>query len=154
MKVVLLQDVAKIGRRYEIVDVPNGHAMNMLIPKGLAQPATPENLKKVEALKSNSAATEASKVELFNTALSLIEGKSIVVSAQVNAQGHLFEALKPDSIIGAIGGFGAVVTEDQLKIAAPIKEVGEHVVTLQEGGESKEITIVVEGAESDEEAAK
>ena len=39
MKVILLQDVAKIGRRSEVVEVPDGYAQNKLIPKGMAQPA-------------------------------------------------------------------------------------------------------------------
>ena len=44
MKVILLQDVDKIGKKYEVKDVAAGHARNFLIPKGLAKPATEEAL--------------------------------------------------------------------------------------------------------------
>ena len=47
MKVILLKDVAKIGRRHEVAEVPDGYALNMLIPKGLAKAGTPENIKKL-----------------------------------------------------------------------------------------------------------
>ena len=48
MKVILLKDVAKIGRRFEIKEVPDGYALNKLIPKNMAQFATPENIKRIE----------------------------------------------------------------------------------------------------------
>lgn len=146
MKVILLQDVAKIGRRFDVTEVPTGHALNMLIPKGLAEPATPENIKRIEARKNKAKATEVSTHEQFESALSLIDGKRIVVAAQANEKGHLFEALKSESIIGAIGGFGAVVSESQLVLDHPIKEVGDHVVVLQDGAVKKEVTITVEAA--------
>ena len=58
MKVILLQDVAKIGRRFDIVEVPSGYGMNKLIPQGMAKPATPENVK---AINAQSAKTEADR---------------------------------------------------------------------------------------------
>lgn len=146
MKVILLKDVAKIGRRHDVVEVPNGHALNMLIPKGLAQAATPENVKRVKAQAAVAGASQANKEEAFQTALALIEDKPVVVSAPANEKGHLFEALKVSSVAGAIGGHGAVVSEDQIKIDSPIKEIGEHEVTLHEGAVSKKITVLVEAA--------
>ncbi len=47
MKVILLRDVAKIGKRYEVANVPDGFALNKLIPQGDAQAATPDNVKRV-----------------------------------------------------------------------------------------------------------
>ena len=48
MKVILLEDVAKVGRRYEVVTVSTGFARNYLLPRGLAQSATPAALKELE----------------------------------------------------------------------------------------------------------
>ena len=61
MKVILLQDVAKIGKRFETVDVPDGYALNMLIPKRMAEPATPENLKRVDARRTKAAAAAGAR---------------------------------------------------------------------------------------------
>ncbi|MDA8596953.1 50S ribosomal protein L9 [Candidatus Pacebacteria bacterium] len=148
MQVILLQDVAKVGRRFEVVEVPNGHALNMLIPKGMAKPATPENLKQIEAQKAKQTSSKEDAVEQFENALALIEDKPIVVSAAANEKGHFFEALKPESIIGAIGGYGAVIKESQLEIDSPIKEAGEYTVVLHEGDVRKEVVVTVEAAEA------
>ena len=146
MKVILLKDVAKIGRRHDVVEVPNGYALNMLIPKGLAKAATPENIKQVKAQVAVAGASQAGKDEQFQTTLSLIEYKTIVVSVPANEKGHLFESVKSSSIVGAIGGLGAVVTEDQIRVETPIKEVGEHTIVLEEGDVTKKITVTVEAA--------
>ena len=49
MKVILLRDVARLGRKGTVADVPTGYAMNQLIPSKSAAPATPENLKKADS---------------------------------------------------------------------------------------------------------
>jgi ribosomal protein L9 len=54
MKVILLRDVAKIGKRFAIVDVPDGYALNKLIPSKDAEPATTNNIKRINQLKERS----------------------------------------------------------------------------------------------------
>lgn len=149
MKVILLQDVAKIGRRFEVVDVPNGYALNKLVPQGLAEPATPENMKRVAAQKANAASVKSDAVERFQQALELIGDNKVVVSVSANAQGHFFEAVKPASIVGAIAGFGAVVEENQVVIDTPIKETGEYNIVLKEGDVTKTISVTVQATEAD-----
>ena len=59
MKVILLRDVAKIGRRFEIVEVPDGYALNKLIPKKDAEAATPANVKRIQQNKDRTNANKA-----------------------------------------------------------------------------------------------
>ena len=59
MKVILLRDVAKIGKRYEIVEVPDGFALNKLIPKKDAEAATPVNVKRVLNMRHKSSSDKA-----------------------------------------------------------------------------------------------
>ena len=54
MRVILLQDIEKLGKKYEIKEVKSGYARNFLLPKGLAKPATKEILKWVQLQKGNS----------------------------------------------------------------------------------------------------
>jgi large subunit ribosomal protein L9 len=51
MRIILLHDIPKVGKKYDIKNVSDGHALNLLIPKGLAEVATPAAQKKVEKLK-------------------------------------------------------------------------------------------------------
>ena len=143
MKVILLQDVAKIGKRYEVANVPDGYAMNKLIPGGQARAATPENLKKIEAMQADTAAGTAATEEQLRAAVATLSATPLTIAAEANEQGQLFEALKVDKIVDAATAAGAAITADQVVIAEPIKATGEVAITLQAGEVSESVTITV-----------
>lgn len=144
MKVVLLQDVAKIGRRFEVVNVPDGHALNKLIPQKQAQPATKANVKRVEALKQKQAAESAGEAEAFAAAIAALSGQTVTVEADTNPEGKLFEALKLPAIVTAANDqFGTAVQESWVHVANPIKQTGEHTVLLSRGEEQGEFSVNV-----------
>lgn len=141
MKVILLQDVAKIGRRFDIVEVPSGYGMNKLIPKGMAKPATPENVKAIEAQSAKNEAEKTAGDEAFATALEAIKEVQLEVVVEANEEGRMFQALKPESIMDAVKEkTGKEVKLSQIVIKTPIKEVGTHAVEFVSG----DVSIVVE----------
>ena len=142
MKVILLQDVAKIGRRFEVTTVPDGYALNMLLPKGMAETATPENLKKLKARTQKAVAAGAASDSAFSEALETLQGKTLTITAELNEQGHMFEALKASAIVEAAAGAGATLTEEQITLDA-IKEAGVHEVAVAHGDHSGAIKIEV-----------
>ncbi len=79
MKVILLQDVAKIGRRYSIVEVNDGYALNQLMPKKLAEPATPANVARVEKMRSSTAASADAAKKQYETSVAVLAGSSVVI---------------------------------------------------------------------------
>ena len=85
MKVILLQDVAKIGRRFEIVEVPNGLAQNKLIPQKLATEATDGNVKRVMARNEKLQAQSAADEEGFANAIEA--ASAIVIDAPIKTVG-------------------------------------------------------------------
>lgn len=130
MKVILLQDVAKIGRKHSIVNVPDGYAQNQLIPNGKAKPATPENLK---ALKHQTAIVTKSALaeeERFFAIKAALNGKKLTLSNLKNDNGHLFAAIKPEAIALAAKAHGIEIPVSFLEIRRPIKTTGEHSVDL------------------------
>ena len=151
MKIILLQDVAKIGRRYEIVEVPDGYAMNQLIPKKMAEAATPANVKRVEKMSKDKADSAAADSEAFAAAVATINATPITITLEANEQGHLFKAVSAEDVMIAARGVGAVITEEMVSFDSPIKEIGEHEVALKHGEDTELITITVSGKEAKEE---
>ena len=66
MKVILLKDVAKLGKKYEVKEVPDGHATNFLIPRGLVEIATSGGLKKVELSREKEAQEKKVRDDLLS----------------------------------------------------------------------------------------
>ncbi len=143
MKVILLQDVAKIGRRSEVVEVPDGYARNQLIPKKMAEPATPANLKRIERMKANSAAEADAETEKYVKTAEALKDMTVTVETEVNEQGHLFKAVSPEDVAAAAKGAGIEVDPKLITIPEPIKEAGEHTIILQHGNERSEVQLVV-----------
>jgi len=143
MKVILLRDVARIGRRSQICNVPDGHALNFLIPRGMAEPATPANLKKVEALKSKTDADSTASAEAFEVLCEKIAGATVTLAVPVNERGHLFQSVKREDIARAVENEYGKVSADVVQLAAPIKESGEHTITLSLGDRQVEFIFTI-----------
>lgn len=133
MKVILLRDVAKIGKRNEVKEVPSGYALNMLIPRKLALIATPENLKKITALHAQQAKSTEYHEAQFDAAFATLMAAPLALKMEANAQGSLFKAIRPDDVVHAAAGVGAVIEAAHVVIGEPIKHIGEHTITLKSG---------------------
>lgn len=143
MKVILKQDVAKIGRRGAVVEVPRGFAQNKLIPRGLAEEATKMSLARAAQHAEKTAAQRAADDESFKSALATLAGTAVMISAAANENGHLFQAVKPEAIAAALAEKGVTVPEDAIKIHAPIKATGTHTIGLQSGALEGELEVEV-----------
>lgn len=142
MKVILLQDVAKIGRRYAVAEVPDGFARNKLIPMKAAIPATPENLARYRAQRERTEATKQASEAAVKEALSqLVAG--VTVTAETNAQGHLFKQVSAKEIAAATMAAGAAVPESAIDIKTPIKSIGVHMVGVAHGTARGELSVTV-----------
>jgi len=144
MKVILLQDVAKIGRRFDVVEVPSGYGMNKLIPQGMAKPATPENLKAINAQSAKTEADRAASDESFEAILASLKEVTLEVTVEANEEGRMFQALKVDAVVSAVkNATDNDVSESQIVIKTPIKEVGEHTVEFVSGEKNQSVVINV-----------
>lgn len=143
MKIILLKDVAKIGRRHNVVEVPDGYALNQLIPKKMAEPATPANLKRVEKMQSDKTVSAEADSESFKAAVETIGTTPLTITLEANELGHLFRAVTAEEVATAAQALGAVVSPEMVSFLSPIKEVGDHEVTLKHGEEEAKIHITV-----------
>lgn len=146
MRVILLQDVAKLGRRFEVVDVPHGYGLNKLVPQGLAEVANPENLKKIKAQSAKTEADRAAGDAAF-TEVSAALTESVAITVEANEDGKLYQALKAEDIITALNEVsGSAIDPSWLLIKSPIKNTGESIVSLMQGEQVKDITLNVTAA--------
>jgi len=143
MKVILLQDVAKIGRRSEVVEVPDGYAQNKLIPRGMAQPASAANMKRIERMQTASAASNEAESNKFHTAMAVLKDTVVKVSAELNEIGHTFKAVSEAEIVEAAKTAGAHIDVTMVSVNEPIKSAGEHTVMLASGSDKATFTIEV-----------
>lgn len=134
MKIVLTQDVPKLGEMGTIQDVKPGFARNYLIPQGMALLATPGMVKQVEqrqaAERRRIAQLEEEKRELAER----IEGTRIELHARVGEQGRLYGSITSGDIAEALSAeIGAEEPIDRraIELEAPIREVGEFTVPVR-----------------------
>ncbi|HLD28140.1 MAG TPA: 50S ribosomal protein L9 [Patescibacteria group bacterium] len=144
MKVILLKDVEGIGDTGEIKEVADGHARNFLLPGGLAELATPENISKVKEKKEELARIAEQDLILTEKIAEQLNGQAIEIISKVNEDGKLYAAITPAMIIKVLKEKGFDIKKDQIILPEPIKEVGEYpiVITLDHGLEA-EITLTV-----------
>ncbi len=146
MKVILLRDVAKMGRRYEVVEVPGGHALNYLIPRKMAEPATPDNMKRIEEMKRKHSAHSADEMAHFKEVCTQLAHRQIVLTHGANARGHLYEGVKAEQIVRELKAQGFVVPLEAIHLEKPLKELGEHRITLRAFGVEGVCTLVIRAA--------
>jgi len=152
MKVIFLQDVPRVGNRYDIKEVPDGYAMNFLIPRKLAQRATPEAVAKLKQKKQNIEVGKKVQEDLLIKNLEEIKERVLHIRVKADDKGHLFAGLKAKDIVEAMQKeHGADISEDSIKLKKPIKEIGEYEILLEittaAGGETRKSSfkLVVEG---------
>lgn len=143
MKVILMRDVAKIGRRNQIVEVPDGYAQNQLIPKKWALAATPQNLKRIEALHAGVAASKDAKEGSFMASVDTLKASELSISVEANEQGHLFKAIHEKDIVEAAKAKGVQLEVAHISIPTQIKSVGTHTISLVHGSHSIPYTITI-----------
>lgn len=132
MKVILLKDIAKIGRKYDIKDVSEGYALNMLIPRGLAQVATPHAVKKVEEMKAKDLTEKKIQGELLMKSLKEIDSLKINLKEKANEKGHLFAGITKERLLEEIFKITRLhIDPESIKLNKPIKETGEHKILVE-----------------------
>jgi len=146
MKVILIKDVASVGKAGDLVNASDGYARNFLIPRGLAKEASGKNIQGLER-EREIAARKANRER--KTAQELVEGLEGVtchISRKVGQQDKLFGSVTSKDIRDALNDQGAKVDKKDIVLEEPIKTLGEFAVKIKiHPGMSATITVVVTG---------
>ena len=146
MQVILLKDVPKLGQQYEVKNVSDGFALNLLFPKGLAEMASTERVAALEARRVAVTKLRDSEGKALEDALNKLSGRIISFKAgKANEKGSLYQGIDIGSISDAIGReVGARIPQNLFVLPAPIKTIGEHKITIAKGDKKFECTLLVE----------
>jgi large subunit ribosomal protein L9 len=131
MKVILLDDVSKLGRRGEVRDVSDGYARNFLIPKKLALSATQGNLHNLDHIKRQQEA-KADRIKSDAEALrQRIEALTYEERRQASEEGKLFGSVTSQHIAEFLAQQGIPVERRRVQLDEPIKTLGEASVPVR-----------------------
>lgn len=154
MKVILLQDVEDLGKKYEVKEVKDGYARNFLLPKKMAKPATKQALKWLEDQKEIIEKEAEEDLKKAQELASKLDGLEISMDVKVGEEGQLFESINFQKITDKLKEMGFEVKKSQIKLQEPIKELGEFPVKINlDHNLEAEIKVIIsaEKAEAKEE---
>jgi large subunit ribosomal protein L9 len=149
MKVLLCEDIEKLGWLGDVVEVAEGYARNYLLPQRLATQATEANIKSIADEKAKRAVQRKLAGKRLEVAAKAVEGAEAVVAAKANEQGHLFGSVTAREIAANLREQGFQITDKMVQLPEHIKEVGTHTVELRFSEELTTTVNVVVVAEQD-----
>ncbi len=132
MKVILLKDVRKVGKKFEMKNVADGYALNFLIPRKLAEVSNTSNQKKVETLIARDHAEKKVQEDLLMKNLMSIDGKVVELKENANEKGNLFKGVHKEEIVEAMKKQGHIdISPEYLVLEKPIKQIGDYEIEVK-----------------------
>jgi large subunit ribosomal protein L9 len=131
MKVILREDVEKLGKAGEVVKVADGFGRNYLIPRQLAVLANVRNMKTLDHDRK-AIETRAKKArKTAEATAATLSAVALTLSAKAGEEGKLFGAVTTRDIAEALGKTGITVDRKAIQLAEPIKQVGDYKVKIR-----------------------
>jgi large subunit ribosomal protein L9 len=171
MKVVLREDIEKLGLRGEVVDVARGYARNFLLPRKLAEPATPSRVAELAKINARRALNEAQSFEQAQEIAERLGQAEVRFDVKAGEKGVLFGSVTQTNLADAIWEKLKVrVDRRKIEMPEPLKRIGRYQVPIElfpevtvetlvlvvpEGGElpPEEELLAIEQAAAEEAAA-
>ena len=132
MKVILLEDVKSLGKKGEIVNVSDGYARNLILPKRLGVEATPKNLNDLKLQKANEEKVAQENLEAARAFAKDLEDKEIILTLKVGEGGRTFGSVSTKEISEAAKDqLGLDIDKKKMVLEEPIKSLGTHEVPVK-----------------------
>ncbi|MBI3819145.1 MAG: 50S ribosomal protein L9 [Planctomycetes bacterium] len=124
IELILQHDVESLGKMGDVVKVSPGYARNYLLPRRIGVHALPENLKRVTKLRARREAVEAKRFEEARELATKISTLEVKLEAATNETGQLYGSIGAREIVTALEKLGVVVSERDVRLDHPLKELG------------------------------
>jgi large subunit ribosomal protein L9 len=131
VKVILANDVEKLGRKGDVVTVADGYARNYLVPKGLALIATKGSLRQAEMMTRARREKEQRDKEAAAARVASLGASPVYISARAGEEGRLFGSVTKSDVARAIEEqLGEAVDRHLVRLDDPIRSLGSHQVEI------------------------
>jgi len=145
MKVILLEDIKNLGKKYDIKEVSIGYAKNYLFPNKLAKPATSDVISQIENLKQKSKEKELELINYLKEIARLINERTIEFTLKADKTGVIFGSVNKEMILKALREH-KLITKERVDVLLdhPLKSLGEHKVKIDlKKGITAELKIII-----------
>jgi len=150
MKIILLKDYQKLGKKFDAKEVKIGYARNFLIPNKIAIPADQNSLKHIELLKEKETEEIFLQKKEFDQLSLKIKNFKIEIIKKTNSEGKLFAAVNEVDIKKAISGMNVNIDpKTKIIFQNPIKTTGSHEVGLLLGNKKILLKVDIKTQEED-----
>lgn len=132
MKIILLQDVKSLGKKGDLVNVSDGYARNMLLPKKIGVEATPKNMNDLKLQKANQEKVAREQLDAAKAFAQELASKEVVISIKVGESGKTFGSVSSKEIAEAAKAqHGLEIDKKKIQLASPIKALGTTTVPIK-----------------------
>lgn len=133
MKVILLTDIPKVGKKHDIKEFKEGYAQNVLLAKGLAELATPQALGRLEDMKAKQKRMTDNENTLFQESLNTLKTHDLIITARANEKGHLFKTITVSDVVSLIKNLSGLVFDESIISIPHIKALGDYEIHIKKG---------------------
>ncbi|HAZ09107.1 MAG TPA: 50S ribosomal protein L9 [Elusimicrobia bacterium] len=131
MKVILRSTIDNLGRPGDIKEVAAGYARNFLLPRKLAESATPSAVKYWEKGREKRAALVSSEIKAAKDLAEKLSGVNLTFSMPASEEGKLFGSVGKTDVLKSLKAAGYDITKNSVRLETAIKTTGEHEVELR-----------------------
>ena len=132
MKVILLEDVKALGKKGQVVNVSDGYARNLLLPKKLGVEATGKNMNDLKLQKAHEDKVAQENLDAAKAFAEELKDKQVTVGIKVGEGGRTFGSISAKEIAEAAKAqLGYELDKKKLQLSAPIKELGTTLVPIK-----------------------
>ena len=130
MDIILLQDIDKLGDKYDTKKVKDGYGRNFLIPKGMAVVANDSNRRKYASIIRALDKRDAARLGEYQALAAQVNGKTVKIVAKAGSSGKLFGSVDNVQIAAAIKAQLGIDVDRKKVVSEPLKELGSHIVAV------------------------
>ncbi len=145
MRLILIENIDKVGKKGDVVNVKRGYARNYLLPRNFAIIATPKNIKKLESLKTDWQAQEERKINELRQLAATLKEITLTFIRKTDENDHMFGSVSENDIVAALKEQDIDIHRSLIQMDKHIKELGETAVHVRLHKDvSAELRIIVE----------